>query len=99
MTHTALLTLTVVCFVVAFVAELAGVALAASEVRSASRALRRWKSANPAATERGSDDHLLRLDPVISGLLGNSFDRVAAVALILVGIVTGALGNFLSLGL
>jgi hypothetical protein len=93
MDHTALLALTVVCFVVAVAAELAGVALAVSEVRRASRALRRWRNADPGGNDQGAD-----LEEVVRALLGKPFDRVSAVVLVLVGIGTGALGNFLSLG-
>jgi hypothetical protein len=89
----------VLCFALALVAELIGVALVVSEVRSAGRALRRWRDAHPAGTGQGSAGPAGDLDQVVSGLLGSPFDRVSAAVLIVVGIVAGAAGNFLSLGL
>jgi hypothetical protein len=99
MDHTALLVLTVLCFGVALTAELIGVALAVSEVRAASRALRRWRDAHPAGDERGLSGQVQGLDQVVSGLLGNPFDRASAATLVVLGIAAGAVGNFLSLSL
>ena len=98
MDHTALLVLTVLCFVVGLGAELIGVALAVSEVRSAGRALRRWREAHRAGDPPGSGP-ARDLDQVVGALLGNPFDRVSAAVLVVLGIVAGAAGNVLSLAL
>ena len=87
MRDTARLALTVVCFAVALVAELAALALLLREARRAERALRRWRDTDPPVPVRLVADQLL----------GNRFDRGAAVVLLVVGLVVGALGNFLGL--
>jgi len=98
MTYTARLALTVLCFVVAAGAELTGVVLVVAEVRNVSRTLRRWRDAGPEGEGREDRPHA-ELQRLVTGLLGSSFDRASAAAFLLVGIVTGAVGNVLSIGL
>jgi len=96
-----------VCFVVALTAELSGIWLIVREARGARVALQRWRG--PASV----DDPIMRAfrhrdvmsahmqqesdDEVIALLLGNQANRSAAVLLLVVGVVIGTLGNFLSL--
>jgi hypothetical protein len=99
MTHTAQLVLTVICLVTALVSEVAGVTLAASELRHAQRTLREWDRANPQGNALRPLDQTAMLNGVIKGLLGNPFDRASAVVFLVLGAVLGAAGNFLSLTL
>jgi hypothetical protein len=89
MSDDARLALTLVCFTVALLAEVGGLALVVREGRRAGRALRRWQT----AAERGGTD----LHAPVPELLGNPFDRGAAAVLLVVGVVFGAAGNFLAL--
>ena len=89
MSDTAQVALTVVCYTVAALAQLTAIALLAREGRRSSRVLRRWQEADP---RRRAE-----LPDLVGGLLGNSFDRRTAVVLLVVGVVTGAVGHFLSL--
>jgi hypothetical protein len=95
MSPTARLALAVVCWALALVAEITAVLVLFREGRRTGRALRRWRDEDP------EHDALLarqrRLDAIVDVLLGNELDRSAAVVLLLVGIVVGAIGNFLSL--
>jgi hypothetical protein len=95
MSPTARVALTVVCWTLALVTELSGIALLVLEARRTGRALRRWRdldAAEPALLARQQD-----LDGVVELLAGRSFDRAFAISLLVVGVVAGALGNFLSL--
>ncbi len=97
MSDSAQLALTVVCYVVAVCAQLAGLALVVKEVRRTSRALRRWQAAS---TEGRGLDASVRggeLSLIVDDLLGDRFDRAGAVVLVGIGVVAGALGHFLSL--
>jgi hypothetical protein len=87
MSSDARLALTVVCFAVALLAEVGAVLLLAKEARAAGRALRRWRAEGRKAEEAD----------VLEQLLGNRFDRSAAVVLLVGGIVAGGVGDFLSL--
>jgi hypothetical protein len=78
--------LTVVCVVLSGVAELAGIALLVLEARRAGRALRGWR-------EAGDDERAAVLERVATA----GFDRTAAVALLVLGVVAGALGDLLAL--
>ncbi|MGY1689511.1 hypothetical protein ACI79C_04115 [Geodermatophilus sp. SYSU D00697] len=89
MSDTAQVALTVVCYAVAALAQLTALVLLAREARRSSSVLRRWHEADP--RQRAE------LPGLVGDLLGNSFDRGAAVVLLVVGVVTGALGHFLSL--
>ncbi|MGY1592831.1 hypothetical protein ACI789_07750 [Geodermatophilus sp. SYSU D00965] len=89
MNETAQVALTVVCYAVAALAQLTALALLAREGRRSSSVLRRWQEADP--RQRAE------LPGLVGDLLGSSFDRGAAVVLLVIGVVTGALGHFLSL--
>jgi hypothetical protein len=90
MSPTARVALTVVCWTVAAVTELAGFALLARESRRARLVLRTWRAVqgNPDAP---------RAPELLDQLLENRFDRSAAVVLLVTGVIAGAIGNFLSL--
>jgi hypothetical protein len=89
MSDDARLALTLVCFTVALLAEVGGLALVVREARRAGRVLRRWQAAD------ACDAADLRA--LVPELLGNPFDRGAAAVLLVVGVVFGAAGNFLVL--
>jgi hypothetical protein len=89
MSDTAQVALTVVCYTVAALAQLTAIALLAREGRRSGRVLRRWQEADP---RRRAE-----LPDLVGDLLGNSFDRRTAVVLLVVGVVAGAVGHFLSL--
>jgi hypothetical protein len=93
MSDTARLALTVVCWVLALVAELSAIALLAREGRAAGRVLRRWYDAPRPGDERQRPS----LDAALQQLLVNRFDRGAAVFLLVLGVVVGTVGNLLSL--
>lgn len=97
-----------ICFAIAAVAEIAGIRLVVKEARRAQEALRRWRG--PVSVElSGAMAAFHRRDvvttsiqqeaddEVIAHLLGSQAHRWTAVALLSVGILVGALGNFLSL--
>jgi len=94
MSDTARLALTVVCYVVAVLAQLAGLALLAKEGRRVGATLPRWRDADP---QPGSAGRRGELDRVVDDLLGNRFDRTSALALLALGVVAGGLGHFLGL--
>jgi hypothetical protein len=89
MNETARVALTVVCYAVAAIAQLTALALLVREGRRSSGVLRRWSEADPGQRAE--------LSGLVGDLVGSSFDRGAAVALLFVGVATGALGHFLSL--
>ena len=78
--------LTVVCVVLALVAELAGITLLVLEARRAGRALRGWREADEAGRAA-----------VLEQLATAGFDRTAAVALLVLGVVAGAVADLLAL--
>ncbi len=88
----------VVCFLVSLVSELVGVGLVASEARAASRALRDYLALNPQGHPGGTWAQASNLEPVIVTALGNQTKRVWAIGLLVVGVLAGTLGNFLTLG-
>jgi len=96
MSDDARLALTLICYVIALVAQLAGLVLVIREARRAGRALRRWQAANPAQNPEGSLGQQTRVDEVVTALLGNPLDRWTAVLLLVLGVVVGGVGNFLS---
>jgi|1185.fasta_scaffold205340_2 hypothetical protein len=89
MSLTARVALIVVCWTVSVTTELAAIGLLVRESRRARRVLGRWRNAPPGVSRPPE----LFLDQ----LLANRFDRSAAVVLLVTGVATGALGNFLSL--
>jgi hypothetical protein len=97
MSETAQVALAVVCFSVAVLAGLSGITLVVVEGRRTSSALRRWRDGPSARTEPDSAVPRAELVRVVDLLLGDPVDRATAVALLLVGVLTGALGGFLSL--
>jgi hypothetical protein len=95
MSPTARVALTVVCYTLALVAGIAGIALLLAEGRRTARALRRWRDEEPG--EEGLFARQRQLDGIVDVLLGNAFDRTAAAVLLVVGVVAGVAGNVLSL--
>ncbi|RBY82499.1 hypothetical protein DQ238_04220 [Geodermatophilus sp. TF02-6] len=101
MSETARVALAVVCFSVALLAQLTGIALLVGEGRRTGDALRRWRDARSGVggrdTPAGAPVRAEELDGLVDHLLGNRFDRATAAVLLLVGVVAGALGSLLSL--
>ena len=91
MSDTAQVALAVLCYLVAVLAQLGGIALLVTEARRVGRILGGRRAADPLGTEH------LEAGDVVDHLLGNRFDRVAGVALLVTGVVAGALGNVLAL--
>lgn len=95
----------VCCYTLAAVAELTGIWLAAREIRATRAVLRGWRR----PTRDGVEAMFRRRDPslahyqleadedVLEHLLGKSAGGVAAVALLVLGVLAGTAGNFLSL--
>ena len=90
MSDTARLALTVVSFTVSLLTGLWGIGIVAAERRRVGRALRRWQQAGGSARPGAVDD-------LVVHLLGNPFERSSAIGMLLVSLVTGALGHFLGL--
>ncbi|MGY1845527.1 hypothetical protein [Modestobacter sp. SYSU DS0875] len=98
-----------VCITVAGLAELAGIWLVVKEARNAQQALRRWsgplsaRDVDPVrAAFRRRDVTIAHMQQeadgeVIAHLLGSQARQRTAILLLVVGVVVGALGNFLSL--
>jgi hypothetical protein len=96
MSETAQVALAVVCFSVAVLAGLTGIGLVVAEGRRTSGALRRWRD-QPLPRDAAAPVDRAELQQVVDHLLGNPVDRATAVVLLLVCVLTGALGGFLSL--
>src|SRR5690349_12887361 len=73
MTTTARLALTVVCWTLALLAEVAGILLLVVEGRRTGRALRRWRQVDP--QDEGLFAKQRQLDGLVDVLAGNPFDR------------------------
>jgi hypothetical protein len=87
-----------VLFVVACVAELGSVVVIVREVRTAARVLRRWERAdNPANQGPGTWAQVLLVNEVVRTLLDARVRIASAVVLLVVGILVGTVGNFLTL--
>jgi hypothetical protein len=98
-----------ICFVIALIAELAGIGLVLQEASKAQEALKRWRGPAsvreldaPMAAFRRRDILTAHVqqeadDEVIALLLGNQANRRLAVVLLFGGVSVGTLGNFLSL--
>jgi hypothetical protein len=95
MLPTARLALTIVCWTLALVAEVAGLLLLVAEGRRTGRALRRWREVDPA--DEGLFAKQRQLDTLVDVLTGRPFDRGTAVALLAIGVVVGTVGNLLTL--
>lgn len=90
MSDTARLALTVVSYAVSLLTGLWAVGLVAAENRRVGRALRRWQRDGGAASPGAVDE-------LVVHLLGSPFERSSAVVMVLVSLVSGALGNVLGL--
>jgi hypothetical protein len=95
MSPTARLALTVVCWTLALLAEVAGLLLLVADSRRTGRALRRWRQVDPDDEGLFAKQH--QLDALVDVLTGNAFDRATAVALLVLGVVVGTIGNLLTL--
>lgn len=85
-------------FSIAVVAELVAVFLLVNDGRRARRALDAYaKVANPESPNDGTWAQVLELPQVVKTVLDNQIQRRWAITLILVGIVTGFLGNMTGL--
>jgi hypothetical protein len=85
MSETAQVALAVVCLLVSLLTELTALTLLIRESRRTGAALRAWR-------DRSGDAGLL-----VDVLLGSQFDRASALVLLVVGVLTGALGSGLVL--
>jgi hypothetical protein len=86
-----------ILFVFACVAELGGV-LIVREARSTAMVLRRWRQADsPANQGQGTYGQQSLVNEVVRTLLGARVRITSAVVLLVVGIVAGTVGNFLTL--
>ena len=97
MSETAQVALAVVCFSVALLAQVTGLALLAAEARRTASVLRRWRDGGTVGRGREAPVRLGELTGLLDALLDNRFDRSAAIVLLVVGVVAGALGWFLAL--
>jgi hypothetical protein len=97
MSETAQVALAVLCFSVAGLAQVIGLVLLILEARRTSSALRRWRGTEPQLQERDTLVKVGEVDGLVAHLLGNQFDRTAALVLLLIGFAAGALGNLLAL--
>jgi hypothetical protein len=97
MSETAQVALAVVCFAVAVLAQVTGLALLVADARRTGAALRRWRDSSPAGHRPETPVRLGDLAVLLDTLLDNRFDRAAAAVLLVVGVVAGALGWFLAL--
>ena len=87
-----------ICYVVAFLAELAAVLLVVREARVASGVMRNWEEAdNPLNMGQGTWAQVLLINRVVRVLLDARVRVTSAVVLLVLGIVAGTVGNFLTL--
>jgi hypothetical protein len=86
-----------ICFAAAFFAEVTGIYLIVQESKNASRALRRWRAANPEGHPEGALGQTPLLNALMEHLLGSQAKRTTAVILLFLGIAAGAAGNYFSL--
>ncbi len=97
MSETAQVALAVVCFSVALLAQLTGLALLVADARRTGSTLRRWHDAGAAGRAQEAPVQHGELTSLLDSLMGNRFDRAAAAVLLVVGVVAAALGWFLAL--
>ena len=97
MSETAQVALAVVCFSVALLAQVTGLALLVADARRTAAALRRWRDGGTTGREREAPVRLGELACLLDTLLENRFDRATAAVLLVIGVVAGALGWFLAL--
>jgi hypothetical protein len=87
-----------ICYVVSFLAEVGGVLLVVGEARKAVAVLRAWEAAdNPLNMGQGTWAQVLLMNRVVRALLDARVRVTSAVVLLLVGVIAGTLGNFLTL--
>ena len=86
------------CLVVAAAAELGGVGRIIAEAVRMSVLMDRWNQRNPKHNPGGSYRQLLIVNKVMQILITARFRVAGAVALLIVGIAAGTVGNFASLG-
>ena len=87
-----------VCYAVACLAELGGVWLVVREGMTAHRKLLEWELAdNPVNEGKGTWNQVALVNGVVRVLLGARAGIAWAVALLVVGIVMGTVGNYLTL--
>jgi hypothetical protein len=55
-----------------------------------------WRAANPSGNAEGSYGRMVQVNSLMEMLLDNDRSRRTAIALLVVGAVIGALGNYLS---
>ncbi len=96
MSETAQVALAVVCFSVALLAQVTGLALLVADARRTAAAIRRWRDGGT-GREREAPVRLGELTCLLDALLDNRFDRATAAVLLVIGVVAGALGWFLAL--
>src|SRR3712207_9094792 len=97
MSETAQVALAVVCFAVAVLAQVTGLALLVAEARRTGAALRRWRDGGPEGHRPETPVRPGDLAVLVDALLGNRVDRAAAPALLVGGVVAGARGWGLAL--
>jgi hypothetical protein len=85
------------CFLVAAAAELDGVVLIVAEAFRMKHLMRRWREFNPKRHPGGSYRQVLIVSKVMQILITARFRVAGAVALLVVGILAGTVGNFASL--
>ena len=88
----------IVCYIVAALAEAGGLVLVVLAFRNNRAVLNRWRLANPDNNDGGSWGQIAMLNRFVTDLLEQPrWRQRLAVALILIGIVAGALGNLTGL--
>jgi hypothetical protein len=78
-------------------AEIGGIWLVVIEFRANQAAWREWDAANPKRNEGGSLGQIPLLNKIVSGLIGKSGRRVVSVGLLVLGVIAGTVGNYMSL--
>lgn len=82
---------------VSLAAELGGIAILVADLLRNRVEVRERKAANPNNNEGGSWLQMNLLNNVMLGLIGVTRWRILAVALLVVGVITGGIGNFVTL--
>ena len=85
------------CFLVALFAELGGVGLVVAEAIRMQHLMRRWHEFNPKGNAAGSYRQIAIVNKVMQILISARYRVTWAVALLVVGIAAGTIGNFASL--
>jgi hypothetical protein len=97
MSETAQVALAFLCFSVAALAQVTGLALLVADGRRTGAAVRRWRDGGPPGRERQAPVGFDELAGLLDCLLANRFDRVTAAVLLMIGVAAGALGSLLAL--